>query len=135
MRKGIFALIVVLTALLFVPSVSPAQGTLLNAIQEMNNFSYLKILFVNAMASNGGVVQDAFLTTAVTDSVFIPGMTANGSVMVISNPVAVNTLPVAGDLLNCVVGNGTVGTVGTIYVNRAVNTTSGLKYTIFIERY
>ena len=139
MRK----LLLILVALIIVSIPVFAQGTG-SVINDLNNFPYLRTAFQNA-ENLGGSGTHAFVTTAVADSVTgVYGLTATSIVVVVprANVQGAGTVlaqPVAGDVLNCAVGgSGTgagTGVVGTIYVNRVANTTSGLSYNWFVIKY
>ena len=130
MRKILLAVLLVLVC-----SFVTAQTT--TVINDLQNYSFLRTAFQNALVGPiaNGYGTDAFLTTAVLDSIAIPGLTATGVVFVTSVPAAYNTQPVAGDVLNCFTGNGSFGVVGKLYVNRAAGTVSGLAYAWYVVKW
>lgn len=134
MRKVLF---LILSVLLFA-GLAQSQSRATAIADELLNFSTAKTYFNNALTVYG-VGEDAFLTTATIDSFTVAGLTANGIVTVVIKAGTASTLPVAGDLLAVLVGGkGTgagVGTVGTVYVTRAVGTTSGLGYYWKVEKW
>jgi hypothetical protein len=130
MRK-LFTLV---ACLLIAVSLVGAQTRTTAIIDELNNFATVRANF-NTALSLYGVGQEAFLTTATIDSFTVAGLTANGIVSVCIQAGSPSTLPVAGDLLAVVVGTGASGVVSSVYVTRAVGTTSGLKYWWKVEKW
>lgn len=116
-------------AMLTIVSVSSAQYTP-QIINELNNSPTLRQLLWNALQGNYASGQDAFTTTAIKDTITIPGLTSTSLVVATAWSSTAADTTLSGDILRA-----RYLSANTAVVARKSGGTSGLKYVWTVTRW
>jgi len=99
-------------------------------IDELNNNPTQRQLLWNALIGNYSSGQDAFTTTALKDTISIPGLVSTSLVMATAWSTTAADTTLAGDILRV-----RYLSAGTAVVGRKTAGTSGLKYVWAVVRW